>query len=111
MLRSANVYFCAYDMSDYGSETLTLTPKAQKDPSDVKDFDLNWAVELDGETISTSTWTTDGLTNEASSYSGTTTTITLSGGSNGTIYDVRNTITTSGGQTFRKSMAVWVREL
>ena len=96
---------------DYGSIDLLLAPTRQKDPSSAQDFTLNWAIELNGQTISTSTWATDGLTGTNASNTDTSATIRLAGGSEGAYYEVRNTIVTSGGQTLCKQMVVAVRKL
>lgn len=97
--------------TDYGNIDSGAMPTRQKDPSSVQNLTLNWARELAGETISTSTWTTDGLTSAATSNTDSTATIRLSGGTEGVSYEVQNTITTSGSQTFRKKAVVLVREL
>jgi hypothetical protein len=96
---------------DYGSIDCLLTPTRQKDPASTQDFTLNWAQELNGQTISTSTWATDGLTGSNTSNTDTSATIRLAGGTEGAYYEVRNTIITSGGQTLAKQMVVAIRKL
>jgi len=97
-------------MSDYGYQPVTgVYPVRIKRPAESKTFTLNWAVELDGETITDSSWYTDGLTNATDSYSGTDSDITLSGGRDGYLYEVVNTITTAT-QTLEKRMTVAVRK-
>jgi len=83
----------------------------EKRPGSIADFGLNWAGPpsfLAGDTIDTSTWEVpEGITEETNppaSKTGTTTTIWLSGGTEGQEYVLENTITTVGGRT-------WVRPL
>lgn len=93
-------------MSDYGNTPSSKPVDREKDPESVETISLNYARELDGETISTSTWAGDGLTLSGEAISGSTVTALASGGADGTIYEVKNTITTSGGQTFVKRLVI-----
>lgn len=98
--------------TDYGYTSSTAVyPVREKDPSSIQNFDVNWAKELNGETISTSTWELDGLINVTDSNTNDTTTIRVSGGSEGQVHRLQNTITTSGSQTFRKALPILVRQL
>lgn len=81
----------------------------EKDPADIRPFELNWAVELDGQTITTSEWF-GSLTQASPTIDGTTTRVTLSGGQERD-YDMVNRIVTSGGETLEKTLTVKVREL
>ena len=82
----------------------------EKRPGSVADFGLNWATHLAGDTIITngSTWDLpDGITEDIdhpSSNTSTTTTIWLTGGTEGEEYVLQNTIETAGGRT-------WIRPL
>lgn len=78
-----------------------------KDPSDIKDYGINWVDVLaaEGETdIATSTWSESdpvGLTVQAAapylpSVDGTTCIVWVSGGTAGTTYSLINTIITAG---------------
>jgi hypothetical protein len=76
-----------------------------KDPSDVKDYSIEWGTLLAEESetaIATSTWSTSdptGLTVAAlpaPSISGTKTIVWVSAGTAGTTYALTNTIVTSG---------------
>lgn len=80
-----------------------------KDPSDLKDYGIEWAAVLTGESetaIATSTWSVSdpvGLTVLAAaphapyiSSSGTLAVVWVSGGTAGTKYTMTNTIVTSG---------------
>lgn len=67
-----------------------------KAPTEVLDFQQNWAAELDADTISTSTWVIDsGITKDSDSKTDTTATIIISGGTEGKTYKVVNTIVTA----------------
>lgn len=82
-----------------------------KDPAEVLDYKLNWVARLGTDTILTSTWVVPtGLTQpNAASFTSNTTTVWLGSGILGTIYAVKNTITTAGlrtmDQTFNLSIA------
>ena len=114
---------------------MSTCPLPAKDPDDT---DLYWVVwcdeagvndasandhgELQGETISTSTWTADtGITIESSNTNSVTVRgvtypvdtiacVKLSGGTAGQEYEVTNKITTSGGRTLSKTIKVPVAE-
>ena len=77
-----------------------------KAPNEVLPYRFDWSLVLgEGETITSSTWTVgEGLTEGAASADDTTTTITLSGGTLGTLYAVANTIVTSAGLTHERSV-------
>lgn len=97
--------------TDYGyTDPKTWYPHREKDPESIRDYDMSWAEELDGETISTSNWDGDGLTVASNSISGAKVIVTLSGGTKGRQYNCKNTITTSGGQTLVKRLVVKVLE-
>ena len=83
-----------------------------KDPTDVVDVVIDWADWLDGDTISTSSWTLpDGVTQSAESETSTTATLKVSGGTAGQDYTVANTIVTAGGLTAERSVRLMVRQL
>jgi len=96
-------------------------PKYTKDPADVLDYILNYASEdgtndgsdsddgfLQGDTISTSTWSIEtGLTEDSESETTKTATVWLSGGTDGDTYKATNTIVTAGGRT--KVMAITIK--
>ncbi len=106
-----------------------------KDPADVDFYFIVWCDadgtndggatddgELQGATISTSNWTiptgitedssdTNSITIQGISYSASTVaTITVSGGTAGTDYELTNVITTSDGRTLSKSITIPIRE-
>jgi hypothetical protein len=78
-----------------------------KTPEGILDYVIDWSAWLDSDTISTSVWSVDsGLTNVSDSNTTTAATIWLSGGEDGTSYNVRNTITTAGGRTEIRSFKI-----
>jgi hypothetical protein len=85
-----------------------------KDPTDVKDYAIDWADVLSGEsdTISTSSWGASdplGLTIAAvppPSISGTKAIVWVSGGVTGAKHVLANTITTAGGRTHQRSITI-----
>lgn len=70
----------------------------EKHPDSEMDYQLNWETWLDGGgTLSDVAWTCDdGLTIESSSFTDTTATVIVSGGTLGVQYDLTCTITRSG---------------
>lgn len=84
-----------------------------KDASDVLSYTMNWASTLaTSETISTSVMTpATGLTKDSESNTTTAATIWVSGGTDGTSYEVVNTITTNQGRTYQRTFRVKVTQL
>lgn len=81
-----------------------------KDPDETLDYQIDWSTTLGTDTISTSVWTVPvGITEASSANTTTTATIFLSGGTDGTRYDLTNTITTAGGLTHEYVASVFVR--
>ena len=75
-------------------------PAFTKDPNAVLDYTLDWSDWLETDTIAASTWTVDaGLTKDSDSFTPTTTTVWLSGGTAGRVYEALNRIVTAGGRT------------
>lgn len=89
-----------------------------KDPDAVLSYQLDWSEYLQsGVSISTSSWTAETISGDADPLTITdntnntgTTTVTLSGGTEGNIYKVYNTITTDGAETDRRYFRVKVRD-
>ena len=82
-----------------------------KDPDEVLDYTIDWAAAIPSDTIASSTWVVPAGITQASpspSYTTTATTIWLSGGTAGTVYDVVNRITTSGGRTLERALQIRV---
>jgi len=81
------------------------------DPDDVKDYGVNWATHLDGDTISTSSWAVESgtATIDSSGNTSTATTVWLSGATPvGSTLQVRNRITTAGGRTLDWTLHILV---
>lgn len=75
---------------------------APKHPEDDRFYKLDWSDWLaSGVTISTSAWSMTGITDSNDSIvdSSTATQVRIAGGTDGTSYEAKNTITTSDGQT------------
>lgn len=83
-----------------------------KDPQETWDYHIDWAGMLTpGDTVTASVWEVPaGLTVESDTFDGTSTTIVLSGGSNGGNYVVQNTVTTDQGSVGERSFLLMVRE-
>jgi hypothetical protein len=82
-----------------------------KDPDGVVDFKIDWTNTLNGDTISTSTWTVpSGITEDSESETTTAATIFVSGGTASTAYVLTNQIVTAGGVTQDRSITVYVEE-
>lgn len=80
-----------------------------KDPDAIKDFEIDWSSYLGSDTISTSAWTVAaGITEDSDTKTTTTTTIFLSGGTAGQIYELVNRITTAGARTEDASIFIEV---
>lgn len=94
--------------NDYGNEPEVYLPDGKKTPAESKDFELSWAVRLDGDTIATSEWVSEQLTVVSSSVTGSKVSVRLSGGRDGSVYTAQNTIVTAVGNTFRQAFAVKV---
>lgn len=97
---------------DYGSYINSEgTPDFVKDPNSTEDYQFNWAPELDGDTISSSSFLLpDGLTSVSTSNTTTTATIFVSGGSEGRSYRITNRVVTAGGRTKDRTIRILVQE-
>lgn len=74
-----------------------------KDPTEILDYQIDWAPWLGSNTIATSVWTIPtGITNVNDTNDTTTTTIWISGGTLGESYELINTIT-SGSRTAKRT--------
>ena len=82
-----------------------------KDPDATLDYIIDWSDWLGTDTISASTWTVPGgITKESDSNTTTTSTIWLSGGAMGTIYEVINHITTLGGRENDHTLKILIEQ-
>ena len=67
-----------------------------KDPASVQDYTITWTATLNGDTISSSSWTVDpGLTVDSDTNTTTTATVWVSGGTAGNYYRLTNTVVTA----------------
>lgn len=87
----------------------------KKDPNEIVTYEIDWSNWLKGDTISTSDWLTlessvSGITEDSSSNTDTTTTITLSGGSDGAKYSLTNQIVTAAGLKKERVLIVRVMD-
>jgi hypothetical protein len=89
-----------------------------KDPEARLSYQLIWSEWLpSGDIITNSTWTIDTESNDAdpvtessSTFTNTTTIVTVNGGTAGTVYRLYNTITTDGGLIDRKYFRIKVKD-
>lgn len=97
-----------------GFQSSANGPWIEKDPAEVLDYQVDWdGVNswLQGDTITSATWTVPaGLTQVSDSRTATTATVWLSGGVVGSRYTVSCAITTAGGRTGKRSFTVVVRQ-
>ena len=83
-----------------------------KDADAVLDYTIDWSdVFPSGDDISASTWVADtGLTVDSDTETATTTTVWLSGGTKGEVYDVTNHVTTAAGREDDRTISFTVYE-
>lgn len=89
-----------------------------KDPDEVLDFAIDWSDALDGDTISSSTWSVDADNDDAvldisvsghpASFTDTTATLWCESGTAGVRYKLYNTVVTAGGRTLQESVYIKV---
>jgi hypothetical protein len=89
--------------------------RAEKHPDAVHDYVIDWSEVLNQhdpvDTISTSAWTVDsGGVLDSDSNTTSTTTAWLSAGTLKEIVNLKNTITTSGGRTYIRTIKVSILE-
>ena len=90
---------------------MAMTFPDPKGPTEVLDYLINWTAALEGDTIAMSTWTLpSGLTTSQNSFTASTTTVWIGGGSGGT-YDIVNTITTAAGRVLARKVQLKVADL
>jgi hypothetical protein len=80
----------------------------QQTPASILDYTINWATRgLGTDTIVSSSWIVSpsdmSCSSPAPSFTDTTTTVWLSGGTAGVFYAVTNTITTTGGREMEET--------
>lgn len=82
-----------------------------KDPQEVKSYEVDYNALLGADTIASSSWAVDvaGLT-LTPTFTGVYARVTISGGAAGTIYTLTNTITTAAGMTVEQPVRLSVVE-
>lgn len=82
-----------------------------KDPDAKLDYQIDWSEWLGTDTISASTWTVpSGLTKVSDIFTTTTTTIWLSGGTVGSVYEMVNHITTATGRENDRTLKIGIEQ-
>lgn len=83
-----------------------------KDPQATLDYLFDWSGWLaTGETITASTMTaTTGITVQSASFTTTTATVWLAGGTLGTAYQVTNHVTTNAGRQDDRTITITIRD-
>ena len=83
----------------------------RKDPHAVLDYMVDWEPWLKGDTIVGSMWLpADGLTIDYETFTATSATAWLAGGTVGVAYTLTNRVTTAGGRTDDRSITILVGE-
>ncbi len=81
-----------------------------KDPDEVLDYVLDWTLRLDGDVIASSIWEVPSqITKDSDNHDFITTTIWLSGGTEGDSVTVVNRITTAGDRTMDQSVIIKIK--
>lgn len=81
-----------------------------QDPVSVLDYNVDWSSWLNGDMLTSSTWTTHpDITVSSASFTGTIATAFLAGGTAGKTYKVKNKITTSNGRTEEETFDLTIR--
>ena len=94
-----------------GSRYNIMAQAFLKDPDSVLDYHINWDSWLNGDTISTSSWTADaGIVIDSDSNTSTAATVWLSSGTAANEYTVTNQIVTAGSRTDDRSIYILVNE-
>lgn len=82
-----------------------------KDPADEAWYGVDCAAFLDDDTLATAAFTVpDGLTKVAEAHTTTVARVKLAGGTAATRYNLTLDITTTGGQTFQRTLILPVAE-
>ena len=85
-----------------------------KTPNEIKDYSFDWSKDIEGDTITggSSTWSispsTATIAQSSVASSGTLTTVWLSGGVIGQVYQVNNFIVTAAGRDLSKTFRLLV---
>lgn len=88
---------------------MTILNVPNKDPDEILDYQIDWSERLGTDIITTSIWILPGgITENSNSFTDTTATIWLSGGTDGARYDLVNRVTSSGGRTLEQTISLLV---
>jgi hypothetical protein len=78
-----------------------------KDPGSKLDYQIDWSLWLESDTIAASEWTLPaGLQDYGDSFTDATATQWLAGGTVGAVYSIVNRITTAGGRIAERTIEV-----
>jgi hypothetical protein len=82
-----------------------------KDPDEILDYQLDWKKRLVNDVITESEWDVpEGLTEQNRLSTSTTTTVWLTGGTDGETYSIVNTIKTEGGRTWVQTVKLKIQD-
>jgi hypothetical protein len=82
-----------------------------KDPDEVVDYSIDWTARLESDTIVASSWIVpSGITRNSDSFTPTSTTIWLQGGTDGAAYSFVNRVITAGGRTFDQTEVLQIAD-
>lgn len=92
-----------------------MTFQAVKDPDAVLDYSIDWSLVLGSvqpaDTITSSSWVVDsGIVQDSDSYTPSTSTVWLSGGTLGLLAEVVNTVVTVGGRTHVRTIEISIKD-
>ena len=80
-----------------------------KEPSTRRDYGFDYSLELGADTITSSTWSGDGLTFTGATFNATTTSVYIEGGTEGQTLNAVNRITTQAGRTYERTLTLLIR--
>lgn len=98
-------------MPDYGNEKPYQPPQAEKRENESRTYKLLWAVELNGDTISASSWRSEDFIILSDSFTPSYASVFIAGGLRGSVGEVTNTITTVSGRIYEQSLAIKVADV
>ena len=82
-----------------------------KDPDASLDYELDWTLWLEGDTINSSSWAVPtGITIDSDSFTNQTATVWLSGGTLHQKYEAVNRIITAGGRTDDRTITIRIKQ-
>lgn len=96
-------------MDDYGEFIEPCGPiDYEVEAGEIRDIVVPWAIDLDGDEISASTFELDGLTEDSNDFDATSATVFIDfdDARQGWTYCITNTITTTGGRRYIKRLRI-----